>query len=119
MKHLISVWVLAMVFAASVVTANQGAYSPVAVTNTEVVAAAEFAINAQEQHLQDERKTESTRLKMIKILSAQQQVVAGMNYRLILKVNIDGQEKEAEAVVWWQAWRKPDPYQLTSWTWKN
>jgi hypothetical protein len=34
-------------------------------------------------------------------------------------VKLDDTEKEAEAVVWWQAWRKPDPYQLTSWIWKR
>jgi hypothetical protein len=33
-------------------------------------------------------------------------------------VKHDGVEKTADAVVWWQAWRKPDPYQLTSWTWR-
>jgi len=40
-----------------------------------------------------------------------------LNYRLTLRVTIDAHEKEAEAVVWWQAWRKPDPYQLKSWMW--
>jgi hypothetical protein len=30
---------------------------------------------------------------------------------------LDGREKQAEAIVWWQAWRNPDPYQLTSWKW--
>jgi hypothetical protein len=41
-----------------------------------------------------------------------------MNYRLRLKVKVNGREKEGEAVVWWQAWRTPQPYQLTSWQWK-
>jgi len=33
-------------------------------------------------------------------------------------VKVDGDEKTAEAVVWWQAWRKSAPYQLTTWNWK-
>jgi hypothetical protein len=41
-----------------------------------------------------------------------------MNYRLRIKVKLDGREKDAEAVVWWQAWKRPEPYQLTSWIWK-
>ena len=58
------------------------------------------------------------KLKLVKILNAEQQVVAGMNYRLKLSVQQGDEVKTAEALVWWQAWRKPDPYQLTSWTWK-
>jgi hypothetical protein len=27
---------------------------------------------------------------------------------------VNGTEKEAEAVVWWQAWNKQEPYKLTS-----
>jgi hypothetical protein len=42
-------------------------------------------------------------------------LVAGMNYRLRLKVKVDGKVKEAEAVVW----RKlSGEHELTSWTWK-
>jgi hypothetical protein len=55
---------------------------------------------------------------LVRILGAEQQVVAGLNYRLQLRVTLDGEEKTAEALVWWQAWRKPEPYQLTSWTWR-
>jgi hypothetical protein len=32
-------------------------------------------------------------------------------------VSLDGEDKEAEAVVWWQAWRQSDSHQLTSWKW--
>jgi hypothetical protein len=54
----------------------------------------------------------------VRIVAAEHQVVAGMNYRLQLRVTLDSEEKTAEALVWWQVWRKPEPYQLTSWTWK-
>jgi len=90
-----------------------GGYSATSVTNAEVVAAAAFAIKAAE-----EKDGQLTKLTLVEILSVRQQVVAGMNFRLKLKVTLNGEEKEAEAVVWWQAWRKPNPYKLTSWEWK-
>ena len=93
-----------------------GGYSAAPVTNEQVVAAADFAVKAQEKAMQ--KSAPSAKLALVRIVSAQQQVVAGMNYRLRLSVKADGAEKEAEAVVWWQAWRKDEPYKLTSWDWK-
>ena len=93
-----------------------GGYYAVSVTNAEVVAAADFAIKAEETTMQGNNP--SATLTLVKILSAQQQVVAGMNYRLHLQVKVNGTEKKAEAVVWWQAWNKQEPYKLTSWNWK-
>ena len=58
-------------------------------------------------------------LTLVKILAASQQVVAGMNYRMDLKVKAGGVEREAEAIVWWQAWNRQTPYRLTSWAWKS
>ncbi len=96
-----------------------GGYATASVTNNEVVAAANFAINAQQSTLQAEKKPEPPKLELIEILQAEQQVVAGANYRLKLKVKLNGKNTTADAIVWWQAWRKPDPYQLTSWTWQE
>ena len=90
-----------------------GAYSTASVTNKEVVAAAAFAIKAEEK-----ASGENAKLELVEIQGAESQVVAGLNYRLKLKVKLNGTEKTAEAIVWWQAWRKPEPYQLTSWNWK-
>ncbi|MBM3300814.1 MAG: hypothetical protein FJY85_12775, partial [Deltaproteobacteria bacterium] len=87
-----------------------GGYSEASVTNTEVVAAAQFAVKALAA--MPEQKPDIT---LVEILSASQQVVAGMNYRLRLKLKVDGKEKEAEVVVWWKLDGK---YQLTSRTWK-
>lgn len=68
--------------------------------------------------MHDAKGGQPTKLELVKILGAEEQVVAGMNYRLTLKVTVNGTEKQAEAVVWWQAWRKPAPYELTSWKWE-
>ena len=95
-----------------------GGFARESVTNEQVVAAATFAIQTQEKALRKEPGAESAKLELIAILRAERQVVAGMNYRLNLKVKLNGQEKTADAIVWWQAWRKPEPYQLTAWHWK-
>jgi cystatin-C len=88
-----------------------GGYAKASVTDKDVVAAAEFAIKAQSE------ESQPSKLELLKILRAEQQVVAGVNYRLTLKVKHGGSERTAEATVWWQAWR-PNPYQLSSWDWK-
>lgn len=95
-----------------------GGYAVASVTSQEVTAAATFALTAQATAMRGKKDTQPPRLELVQILQAEQQVVAGMNYRLTLKVKVNEEEKTAAAVVWWQAWRKPDPYQLTSWTWK-
>ncbi len=93
-----------------------GGYATASVTNKEVVAAADFAVKAQA--IREKTDEKPAKLELVTILGAEQQVVAGMNYRLQLKVKLNGKEKLAEALVWWQAWRKPNPYQLTSWNWE-
>ena len=95
-----------------------GGYSNAPVTDHDVIQAAEFAINAQSKTIQQLRDQQPGNLQLLKILRAEQQVVAGANYRLTLSVMEDGDhQRTAEAIVWWQAWR-PDSYELTSWTWK-
>jgi len=95
-----------------------GGYSPVGVTSKEVIDAAAFALRAQQKAMQNRQGGPTARLELSAIVGAERKVVAGMNYRLRLKVKLNGREKNAEAVVWWQAWRSPQPYQLSSWTWK-
>lgn len=90
-----------------------GGYTTAAVISNDVIRAASFAIKAQEK-----ASEKTSKLELVKILQAESQVVAGVNYRLKLQVRLNGSEKTAEAIVWWQAWRKPDPYQLRSWNWK-
>ncbi|MEI6971248.1 MAG: hypothetical protein WCL44_06985 [bacterium] len=96
-----------------------GGYSEAAVTDKVVIAAADFAITAQAKEMRGKDGAQPAGLKLVEILSAHQQVVAGLNIRLRLKVELDGVEKDAKAIVWWQAWRKPDPHRLTSWKWMS
>jgi hypothetical protein len=68
--------------------------------------------------MQEEKGAQPSTLILISILGARQQVVAGVDYELTLKVRLNGREREADAVVWSQARRVPDPHELTSWNWR-
>lgn len=73
----------------------------------EVLAAAKFAVAEQ-------AKTKGVAVELVAVESVEQQVVAGMNYKLRLKVKIDGKEQQVTATVW----RKVPVsagYALTSW----
>ena len=86
-----------------------GGWSPVATDETAVKKAAENAVS-----LQAKKTGES--LKLLSIKKAKQQVVAGVNYELILEINRNGQETTAMVIVW----RKLDgSYQVTEWWWKS
>jgi len=90
-----------------------GGYSDVSVTDPGVIAAANFAIHEQSE--KEHVAGGHAGLKLDEILSARQQVVAGMNYDLQLKVQIKNQNKIAEAIV---NRNLHETYQLTSWVWK-
>lgn len=93
-----------------------GGYSPMCTTNKDTIAVATFAVQSHEKAI-NKGKEKADKLELVSILSAETQVVAGMNYKLELKVKLNGKANTAKAIVWWQAWRKPDPYQLTAWEW--
>ena len=95
-----------------------GGYAAASVTDKQVIAAADFAVKSEEKAMQEGKDAQPSTLTLIRILGARQQVVAGVNYQFTLKVKLNGREREADAVVWWQAWRVPDPYELTSWNWR-
>lgn len=96
-----------------------GGWRTVSVRSPEVVAAAEYAIAARRRVAPRPDDGTGAQLELVEILAAEQQVVAGINYRLVFSVKQGGEPRAAEAIVWWQAWRNPEPYQLTSWTWRK
>ena len=86
-----------------------GGFSRVSVNDKDVIATAEFAVRTQQQLMKP------SKISLVKIERARQQLVAGMNYFVDLKVNVDGDTKRARAVVW----HKLDgEHELTSWTWR-
>jgi hypothetical protein len=95
-----------------------GGYAPTSVASKDVMAVATFAVETQQNVIREQPREESTKLELVSIQAAEQQVVSGINYRLKLKVKQNDRDRTAEAIVWLQAWRKPDPYRLTSWRWE-
>jgi|GEM_PF-4883609 len=80
MKYLLAI-TIALVMVCSVFGQSTGSYSPVAVTDPAVVAAAKFAVDAKET----EKKID---IGLDAIMTAEQQVVAGTNYRLCLSLTM-------------------------------
>ena len=87
-----------------------GGYKSVSVKDAAVKKAAQFAVSDQSQ------KT-SVPLKIVRIQKAEQQVVAGMNYRLCLEVKptkkADGDKKQFVLAVVYQDLQKA--LSLTNW----
>jgi Aspartic acid proteinase inhibitor len=83
-----------------------GGYSRAEI-DSGVKAAAAFAVSEQ-------AKATGKPLRLVEAVKAERQVVAGLNYRLLLKVKEGDKILHAQAVVW----RKLDgPDVLASWEW--
>jgi hypothetical protein len=82
-----------------------GGYQEVSRTEPDVVSAAKFAIK-------EEKRKKGVRLSLISIERAETQVVAGINYRLCLRVKITGKLRSVRTVVYKNLQRK---YLLSSW----
>jgi hypothetical protein len=100
--------------AESAVAMKPGGWSDVAATDPGVVAAAAFAVQAQQAAMRE--SGDQSKLSLESITRAEQQVVQGANYRLTLRVQTAEEPRTAEAVVWARIWLdEGDRYQLTSW----
>lgn len=87
-----------------------GSYTRAETDDSEVAGAANFAMKARQKVL---RKTdEDANVSLVKIISASRQVVAGINYNMTLKVNINDKDQVVEVVVWKKL---SDEYELASW----
>lgn len=85
-----------------------GAYRDQTTSNPEVVGAAQFAVTTQSG-------VAGTEIALVRIASAETQVVAGVNYRMLLSVRINGKEESAQAIVWQKL---NGEYQLITWKWQ-
>ena len=85
------------------------------VTNQWVVAAANFAVQTQQQAMQKDPNTPAVTLTLVTIMHAEKQVVAGMNYYLTLEIKSNDTTRTAEAVIYR---RFNGEHKLTSWKWK-
>lgn len=83
-----------------------GGYADASNSDPEVMAAARFAIKTERQKLH-------ARIALLSIKHAEVQVVAGLNYRLCLRVKIKGRTRNVNVVVYKNLKQK---YSLTSWS---
>jgi len=84
-----------------------GGYSEVSTSDPDVNSAAQFAVS-------NEAQSTGEIYELQQVVEAEQQVVAGINYRLVLVVIDSGQSRRAEAVVYRDL---QGAYSLTSWIW--
>lgn len=70
-----------------------GGYQEASKTDREIMSAAKFAIRK-------ERRNEGVPLSLITIERAETQVVAGINYKLCLRVKVNGVTQDATAIVY-------------------
>lgn len=82
-----------------------GGYNEISKTDETVVAAANFAVQTQA------RKAAS--LKLVSIVEAKRQIVAGSNYQMCLVVKRENKRQEAVAVIYQNL---QNEFKLTSWT---
>jgi hypothetical protein len=90
---------------------NLGGYKEVATDSSEVQEAAEFAVKA-------EAEKQETQIKLVSVEHAESQVVAGVNYKLCLKVEVEDKENNTDATIEVQVvvYRNlQKAYSLTSW----
>ena len=92
-----------------------GGYFAASVADKEVVQAVDFAVKAEQEALQEKKDPQPAKLTLVKIVTAGKQVVAGMNFKLRLKVKLNAAQREAEAVVFRDL---KDKFELMSWEWK-
>jgi Cystatin domain len=92
-----------------------GGYSAGKVTDDGVVEAAKAAAEAQ-AGVMGKETARPVKIKVKRILSVHRQVVAGLNYRLKMEVDVDGKVRPATAVVWATLQGK---HELTSWQWDD
>jgi hypothetical protein len=83
-----------------------GGYGSISVRSAEAQSAAKFAVSARA------RRT-GKRIVLWKVLKAEQQVVAGMNYRVCMRVFENGKARTVTAVVYKNLRQKRS---LTGWT---
>jgi copper homeostasis protein (lipoprotein) len=86
-----------------------GGYSGTTADDTDIKAAAEFAVAEQ-------GRKERVALSLLEIVQAQKQVVAGMNYKLCLRVTSGSTTRTAVVVVYKNLQQQ---YSLTSFQWGN
>lgn len=83
-----------------------GGFGNAPISDAQVVSAANFAVKAQAKKM-------ATEFEVVEILRAERQVVQGMNYRICMLVNVEGDEPFMVSTIVYQDLKRN--YSLSSW----
>jgi len=115
-SHIFVLFVLAVAFSAIATSAQRlGGYKEIDKSDEGAAAAAEFAVKAESE------KKEMT-YKLVSVEHAESQVVAGVNYRLCLKVGYHKQDDDVDTTEFVRVVvnrNLQNQHSLTSWTEEN
>ncbi len=90
-----------------------GGYGTADVKDPQVMAAAKFAVSAENTKL---KRTGKRAYALLEIAKAEVQVVAGLNFRVCIKTKLGAGVRSSEAVVYQDLQQK---LSLSSWEWKK
>uniref|UniRef100_A0A1J3JI51 Cysteine proteinase inhibitor 5 n=2 Tax=Noccaea caerulescens TaxID=107243 RepID=A0A1J3JI51_NOCCA len=80
--------------------ARTGGWSPITdIKDPHVIEIGEFAVSEYARETKSE-------FNFVTVVSGESQVVAGMNYKLVVTANHTGASKNYEAIVWEKPWLK-------------
>lgn len=117
MRHALLAAIASLIAIPAIVAgaAVSGGWSNASVKDPAVVAAATFAVTARQA--EGEKAGGKEKIALEEIVAAEQQVVAGMNYRLTLRVKVGDDVRRAVAKVWSRPWLEDEAErnQLTEW----
>ncbi len=101
------------IFALTAVAAAQlaGGFGTADLKDPEVIAAAKFALSTKNTSM---KRTGTRAYNLLEIQKAEVQVVAGLNYRVCMKVKLGSILRTADALVYKDLQNK---YSLSSWVW--
>ncbi len=102
-----------LVLLGSLAAAQQmpGSFGNADIKNPQVIAAAKYALETKNTAM---KRSGSRAYTLLEIEKAQIQVVAGLNYRVCIKVKLGSVQRVAEAMVYQNLQQQ---YSLSSWTW--
>jgi Aspartic acid proteinase inhibitor len=102
-----------IVFLGNVTAQIAGGYGAADVKDPQVMAAAKFAVAAQNTKL---KRAGSRAYALLEITKAEMQVVAGLNFHVCINTKLGAGIRSAEAVVYQDLQQK---LSLSSWAWKK
>ena len=102
-----------IVFLGGALAQIAGGYGAADVKDPQVMAAAKFAVAAQNTKL---KRTGSRAYTLLEITKAEMQVVAGLNFHVCIKTKLGASVRASEAVVYQDLQQK---LSLSSWEWKK